>query len=175
VVAVLLLNASYEPLYVIDVERAATLLLGGLARPVEGEPAAAVLHSQHLNLEVPVVISLQRYVNVPKRGATWSRSGVLQRDGYRCIYCGVKAGDRVQGRVLTRDDFSVDHVVPCCQHGLNTWGNTACACNRCNARKGGRTPHQAGMQLLWEPKTPRTNYLIARGNVPVAWKKYVEY
>jgi hypothetical protein len=35
-------------------------------------------------------------------------------------------------------------------------------------------PHEAGMKLLWEPKTPRTSYLVVRGTVPVAWKKYIE-
>jgi hypothetical protein len=30
------------------------------------------------------------------------------------------------------------------------------------------------MKLLWEPKTPRTNYLVISGEVPAAWKVYLE-
>ena len=31
------------------------------------------------------------------------------------------------------------------------------------------------MRLLWEPKTPRTSYLvIALGSGPEVWKRYVE-
>jgi hypothetical protein len=32
------------------------------------------------------------------------------------------------------------------------------------------------MRLTWEPKTPRTSYLvIAVGSGPDAWKQYIEY
>jgi hypothetical protein len=30
------------------------------------------------------------------------------------------------------------------------------------------------MVLLWEPKTPRVDYLVAFGSVPTAWKVYLE-
>ena len=30
------------------------------------------------------------------------------------------------------------------------------------------------MILLWEPKTPRVDYLVASGEVPQAWKLYLE-
>jgi 5-methylcytosine-specific restriction endonuclease McrA len=124
--------------------------------------------------KVPTVIRLRRYVNVPRRGAAWSKAGVLRRDGCRCIYCGVQPGDKQRGRTLTGRDFSVDHIVPLSRGGRNSWGNTACACLRCNGRKGDRTPAEANMKLLWEPKTPRTSYLVLGGDVPVSWKKYVE-
>ena len=99
---------------------------------------------------------------------------MLQRDGYHCIYCGVRLGDKQAGRVLNRQGFSVDHLIPLSRGGDDSWGNTAAACLRCNVKKGARMPHEAGMKLLWEPKTPRTSYLVVRGTVPVAWKKYIE-
>ena len=60
------------------------------------------------------------------------RRGVLQRDKYTCIYCGAKPGDRRRGRVLTKNEFTVEHVIPRCRDGVDTWGNTACACRWCN-------------------------------------------
>ena len=30
------------------------------------------------------------------------------------------------------------------------------------------------MKLLIEPKTPRTSYLIVSGDVPAAWKMWIE-
>jgi hypothetical protein len=30
------------------------------------------------------------------------------------------------------------------------------------------------MRLLWEPKIPRVNYLVVSGDVPTAWKAYLE-
>jgi 5-methylcytosine-specific restriction endonuclease McrA len=173
-VLVLLLNRSYEPLYAISAQRAVALLFSRQAAPVRGEPPAAVFRSPSTTIEVPTVICLRRYVNVPRRGAVWSRAGVLKRDEYRCIYCGLRPGDRQRGRTLARADFGVDHIVPLSRGGKSTWGNTACACRRCNGRKNDRTPAEAHMKLLWEPKTPRTSYLVLRGDVPAAWRKYVE-
>jgi hypothetical protein len=54
------------------------------------------------------------------------------------------------------------------------WGNTACACPVCNHRKGDRTPHEAGMSLRWEPKTPRVGYLVVSGETPAAWRFYLK-
>jgi len=171
VTAVLLLNASYEPLRVISARRAVNLLLRGVAEGVEG--IAARFRTPTTVFEVPSVIRLRYYVNVPQRGATWSRRGVLNRDRYTCIYCGARPGDRRGGHMLTRSDFSVDHIIPLSRGGKSVWGNTACACRRCNQRKGNRTPHEAGMRLRWEPKRPRVNYLVLSGDVPEEWKVYL--
>ena len=44
--------------------------------------------------------------------------------------------------------------VPISKGGRDTWENVVCACFHCNSRKGGRTPHQAGMPLLAVPFRP---------------------
>lgn len=170
---ILLLNASYEPLAVIPTARALSLWLRGRVEPATDE----MLHLRGAGqgLELPTVIRLRRYVRVPRRGARWSRRAVLRRDGYRCIYCGVRAGEARNGLVLARDEFTIDHLQPRSRGGRNTWGNTACACPACNQRKGDRTAHEAGMPLLWEPKTPRVDYLVAEGAYPSAWKLYLEW
>jgi 5-methylcytosine-specific restriction endonuclease McrA len=169
--AVLLLNASYEPLRVVSVKRAVGLLMSGTAEGVEG--VAARLRTPSTVFEVPAVLRLRYYVNVPRRGAAWNRRGVLARDNHTCIYCGARSGDKRGGRRITRADLTVDHLVPRSRGGANTWGNTACACRWCNGRKGNRTPHEAGMRLRWEPKTPRVNYLVVAGDVPAEWKVYL--
>jgi 5-methylcytosine-specific restriction endonuclease McrA len=171
-VTVLLLNASYEPLAVIPQRRAVSLLLRDRVDAATEDVIKVAGISSSLN--IPTVVRLRRYINVPRRGARWNRQGVLQRDGYRCIYCGIQAGESQRGRVLTKGDFTVDHLIPRSRGGQNTWGNTACACPVCNHRKGDRTPHEAGMILCWEPKTPRVGYLVASGEIPTAWKLYLE-
>ncbi len=168
---VLLLNASYEPLRVIPQRRAISLMLRG--RVDAATEDAILLRGTSDVFEIPRVLRLRKYVNVPRRGASWSRAGVLQRDGYQCIYCGIRAGQKQRGRVLNRKDFTIDHVVPRSKGGRNTWGNTACACGPCNNRKADKLPNEAGMKLLWEPKLPRVDYLVASGNVPDAWKLFL--
>jgi len=171
-VAVLLLNASYEPLAVIPKRRALSLLLREVVDAATEEVVA--LTGAATTLEIPTVLRLRRYVNVPKRGASWSRRAVMRRDSYTCIYCGVQPGNRQGGRILRHVDFSVDHIVPKSRNGRNNWTNTACSCSSCNNRKGNRLPHEAGMHMLWEPKTPRVDYLVASGNIPEAWKIYLQ-
>ena len=171
---VLLLNGStWEPLAVITVPRAMNLLLAGKALIVE--ETGEVLRTVRDKFSVPSVIALRTYVNVPRRKAHWSRRGVLVRDVYTCIYCGVKPGMLQKGKVLSKGDFTIDHIVPRSRNGKDTWTNTACACAYCNHRKGDLLPHEIGMKLRWEPRTPRTSYLvIALGTGPSVWKRYIE-
>jgi 5-methylcytosine-specific restriction endonuclease McrA len=169
---VLLLNASYEPLGTISWRRAIQLILAEKVHAVEG--LARSVRSVNRIVDVPSVVRLTYYVNVPRRGATWSRLGVLKRDGWECIYCGVRPGERKGNKIYQQSDFTLDHIRPRSRGGLNTWGNTACACGGCNHRKADRTPHEAGMKLRFEPKIPRTNVLVVSGQMPVEWKKYLE-
>jgi 5-methylcytosine-specific restriction endonuclease McrA len=172
---VLLLNGStWEPLAVIPLGRAINLLLAGKAVVVEN--TGEFLRTVRQKFPVPSVIALRTYINVPRRQAHWSRKGVLLRDSYVCIYCGAMPGTMMKDKVLGKSDFTVDHIVPRSRGGKDQWTNTACACYHCNHRKGNRLPNEAGMRLRWEPKTPRTSYLvIAVGSGPDAWKRYIEY
>lgn len=172
--AILLLNATYEPLAVIPKKRALSLLLREAVDAVTEDVVALAGIAE--TRPIPTVLRLRRYVNVPKRGARWSRQGILKRDNYTCIYCGIKAGEgrHQRAHVLHPNDFTVDHILPKSRGGRNTWTNTACACPSCNNRKNDRTPHEAGMTMRWEPKMPRVDYLVASGNVPEAWKFYLE-
>jgi len=171
---VLLLNgSSWEPLAIISVPRAINLVLAGKAVIVE--ETDRFLRTVVANFPVPSVIALRTFINVPRRKAHWSRKGVLARDNYTCVYCGVRPGDIVRGKPLTKADLTVDHILPRSRGGKDNWTNTACACYACNHRKGDKMPGEAGMRMLWEPRTPRTSYLvIAVGTGPDAWKHYIE-
>ena len=49
----------------------------------------------------------------------------------------------------------MEHVVPKDQGGKTTWQNIALACIPCNQRKKNKTPEQAGMRLIREPRQPK--------------------
>ena len=77
------------------------------------------------------------------------------RDASLCMYCGTprKSGS------LTRD-----HVLPMSRGGLDRWTNVVTACRSCNARKGNRTPEEAGMPLLAIPYVPNWAEYLALSN-----------
>lgn len=80
---------------------------------------------------------------------------LFRRDGHLCLYCG--------GR-FPASDLSRDHVTPISQGGKDVWTNVVAACKRCNNHKAGRTPEQAGMQLLAVPFTPtHAEYIYLKG------------
>jgi len=65
---------------------------------------------------------------------------VAERDGWRCAIC--------RGKV-TRENWSLDHVVPLSKGGGHTYANVVLAHRRCNSRRGaGRFPVQAPLFAL---------------------------
>ena len=61
--------------------------------------------------------------------------------------------------------------------GPHTWENVVAACVPCNHRKAGRTPAQAGMRLLKEPRQPRANpyYHLMYRSLPDEWSVYLPW
>ncbi|EFG06084.1 endonuclease [Streptomyces clavuligerus] len=137
----LVLNASFEPLSTVSLHRAVILVLQDKAVVEQAHPGLR-MRAAAVDLPVPQVIRLCRYVRVPfRRQAPWSRRGVLARDQHRCAYCGRRA-------------TTVDHVVPRSHGGADSWLNTVASCAEDNHRKADRTPEQAGMPLLRQPFVP---------------------
>ena len=84
-----------------------------------------------------------------------SNRTLFQRDDHMCMYC----GQRFSPRHLSRD-----HVRPTSKGGEDTWGNVVTACVRCNNYKAGRSPEDAGMELLAVPFTPtHAEYIYLMG------------
>ncbi len=157
---VLVLNRSFAPIHVTSIKRAICLVFKGLATIVDEQyqkydfqswsEMTVALHDEHINLtsrmmRVPRVIMLEFYDKLPRRRVRFSRENIFLRDGSTCQYCGKRH---------RRSDLNIDHVVPISQGGLSVWDNVVCSCVKCNNKKGGRTPHQAGMDLISTPKRP---------------------
>lgn len=143
---VLVLNASYEALTEIGADRAVVLLITGAAETVTEREPRFPIRSKHVEIVLPETIRLRRYVYLEHRVLVHDESratlaGVLRRDAHRCGYCAGWAR-------------TVDHIRPRSRGGPNTWSNLIAACSPCNTRKADRTPEEAGMRLLWEPKAP---------------------
>ena len=146
---VLLLNASFEAIRLITARHALALLWKERASLVEA--AQAVVRSEREEFVVPSVVRLIHYIDIhgiKKREAS-RRSAIIARDRHRCQYCGVK---------FHPTELTLDHITPVSRKGSNTFDNLVAACRPCNNRKGDRTPEEAGMPLLRNPRT--LDYMI---------------
>jgi len=163
--AVLVLNATYEPLSVVSVRRAIILLLKEKAEIIEATKAR--LRAERISFPVPSVIRLVTYVRLPHRLVLpVTRRTVLARDNYICQYC---------GEVYTKAELTMDHVVPRSRGGEHAWENVVTACLRCNQRKGDHTPEEVSMSPLSKPMRPRyiALVLVRQGRADEAWTKYM--
>jgi 5-methylcytosine-specific restriction endonuclease McrA len=162
---VLVLNATFEPINVCTVRRAAVLLLKEKAEIIEH--AEWQLHSASVTIPRPIVIRLVRYVLVPRdtHRRKITRRAVFARDDWTCQYCG------------SRSNLTVDHVVPRSRGGASSWENIVASCAPCNRRKGDRLAAQVGMRLTREPRTPSPHIFIhvASPTIPAAWRQYLAW
>lgn len=195
--SVLVLNRQYMAIHVIDVRRAFTLLLRDLAEVIhiedgqyanydfdswrdlsalrsqfsedeQPDPHADWVRSINFHIQAPRILRLLHFDRVPRQRVRLNRRNLFARDGGKCQYC---------GKTFPTSELSIDHVVPSCRGGETTWENVVCACVKCNVRKGGRTPDEAGMTLAKKPVRPKRSPLLAvkLGNPKyVSWKTFVD-
>ena len=161
---VLVLNASYEPINVCTVRRAAVLILKNRAEILEEGDWA--LRAENFTLARPVVIRLLTYVRIPRDAhrRKITRRAVFARDRWTCQYCGYERGN-----------LTVDHVIPRSKGGHSSWDNIVTCCAPCNRRKGDRLPRQANMVPTQAPRAPSATIFIhvAAPTIPAAWERYL--
>lgn len=82
----------------------------------------------------------------------------------RCQYCGSPSAP-----------LTIDHIIPRSRGGGDTWENLTTACIVCNNRKGNRTPEEARMRLLTQPRKPNHVLFLRQyiGRVDESWKPYL--
>ena len=88
---------------------------------------------------------------------------------------------------MSRNNLTYDHVIPKSRFSnpkaATTWQNIVTACRKCNSKKANKTPTEACMQLLNEPRCPKfaPKYLPWHDQVTnivyesrTIWDKYIE-
>ncbi|MDQ8194277.1 HNH endonuclease [Coraliomargarita sp. SDUM461004] len=165
---VLVLNRLWQPVNIVGVERAFSLLLQDHAQVIytgdanfrmmnsaawlqfseESIPAGneAYIQTVRLRIRVPKVLLLRSYDQLPVQEIQFNRDNLFERDDYRCQYC---------GNHFDAGHLNMDHVIPRDRGGRTSWENIVTSCISCNSRKANRLPHQANMRLLRKPERPR--------------------
>ncbi|MBW4577381.1 MAG: HNH endonuclease [Aphanothece sp. CMT-3BRIN-NPC111] len=142
--SVVVFSKNYLPVSRVNIKRAIVLLVTGKAEPLDFTSTIGIpVRSPSQVLYVPAHIRLtmmgkERIWKIPPV----NRREVLKRDRHTCQYCG------------STKQLTLDHVIPRSKGGKHTWDNVVIACERCNSRKGDRTPVQAGMLLRTQPSSP---------------------
>ena len=161
---VLVLNLNYVPVNVCTVRRAIILVGKGKEEMLENHRGK--LRTFAAVFDAPSIIRLVYLVKRPFLPRKLSKKEVFLRDRFTCQYCGKKS-----------QELTLDHVVPRRQNGSHAWNNVVAACSRCNLRKAGRTPAEASMKLVKEPRAPDPNpYLILQNrSILDEWRPYIPW
>ena len=159
---VLVLNQDYRALTICSVERAIVLVILSKAELIEALPDRFI-RSPSTHLPWPSIVRLRGYVTVPYKRIMISRKNILRRDRFKCQYCS------------SREQLTIDHVLPKSRGGRDTWENLVAACTPCNNKKGNRTPEEANMTLKRQPFRPSHVMFIRDyiGNLHDTWKPYL--
>ncbi len=151
----LALNASFEPLTILPIERALRLVIDRKAEVLEVD-SLRTFRSERQEMPCPVVIRLARFVHVPRRFRRQvTNTFLFARDGYRCQYCG-----RHRNALRGREFLTRDHVLPISRGGENIWENVVTACSHCNNRKADHLPEECGLRLQYVPAEPNHVELV---------------
>lgn len=137
-----ILNLDYSVISIVSWQKGMTLMFKGVVQPIEFWDRP-ILSASGDYYEVPKVVIVRKFVKRAKRFVPNKRN-IFLRDNYSCQYCGAN----------NPSNLTLDHVMPQSRGGKNTWENLVCACRDCNFKKANRTPEEAMMPLLREPKQP---------------------
>lgn len=186
---VLVLNRNWQPVNVVGVRRAFSLLWQDHARVIDTrEGAFSPLDAEDwlelsLNAEVgpgwnyittvryriliPKVLLLNSYDRLPLTEVKFNRENIFVRDQYTCQYT---------GRRCRPSELTLDHVIPQDRGGRTSWENIVTCAREINALKANRLPHEAGLKLLRRPRKPKLRpfaAMVASSRIEKDWLHFL--
>lgn len=118
-------------------------------------------------VRVPSIVRLVKFDRVKRHAVRLSRRNVYLRDNYTCQYT---------GRKLPTSELNLDHVIPTSRGGRTCWENLVCCSIEINTIKRNRTPAEAGLKLIRQPRKPDASELMFK-MMPMrheSWKRFVD-
>ena len=182
--SVLVLNKNWLAVRVCTVKRALLLVYRELAQVVTSDYSTydfqswcevsraaheRVITTPRTNIKVPDVIKLVTYTRTPPMDVKFNRRNIFLRDNFTCQYCGCKP---------SKDELTIDHVVPRSKGGKSTWDNVVIACSSCNSQKGSRLLRQTLLSLRAKPKKPHWIITCRKFFTPEkkdVWEKFIDH
>jgi 5-methylcytosine-specific restriction endonuclease McrA len=144
--SVLLLNQDYTYLSTVSWQRAIGLMVKNKVEVLKYTDKTVANNERTYVIKVPKVIKLLYFIaKIHKVRMMYNKKVVFARDKHECGYCSSK------------DNLTIDHVIPKAKGGKTCFENVVTSCFSCNNIKGDRTPEQARMKLrkkLYAPTVP---------------------
>ena len=160
---VLVLNRSWQPINVMMVQKALSMMAADAATafdfsdgnfvpvkwsdwlklPVRAEDDG--IRTPSRVVRVPRVIVAVAFNKVPLKRPRLTLKHLRERDNHRCAYT---------QRVLKPEECSMEHVIPKSKGGATEWRNVVLADKRINNIRGNRTLKEAGLTLKVKPFVP---------------------
>ena len=150
------LDASWRPIEIIDSFKGFNMCYGGRANVV-------LNYSDDF---FPAVIVLKNYIRKDFMTFSCNRKNVVWRDKNICQYC---------SKLFSYSELTMDHIIPKSRGGEKSWTNIVTSCKKCNSAKGNRTPQEARMVLVQQPKVPKwsIHVLLRDKKIPNEWKDFI--
>ena len=101
------------------------------------------INTSKIAIRIPSIVVSSTYDKMPPLKSRVSHRKIWLRDKGICQYTGAK---------LNKDTGNVDHIIPKKRGGKNSWTNLVLCSKTINSTKGSRTPQEAGLKLIKEPK-----------------------
>ena len=106
------------------------------------------INSAYISIRVPTVVVFVNFSKMPVRmfRSKPSRDALWKRDGGICQYT---------GKLVSKDQSNIDHVVPKSRGGEDTWTNLVVSSKDINTKKGNKLNSEIGLKLIREPRIPK--------------------
>lgn len=96
-------------------------------------------------IRMPTVIIAKSYNKLFLKKLRPTKNSIYNRDNGICQYTGKK---------LSKNNCSIDHMIPKSRGGKNTWENMVLCDKRINNKKGSKLPEECNLKVLKKPKAP---------------------
>ncbi len=142
---ILLLNDNCQVIAFVSEKKAIKLLFNNKVDVISIWRDNKIYYSRGC-IDLPSVIKMKYHIQLNATKLRFSRKLVLRRDNYYCSYC----GEHKKPNQLT-----IDHIIPRCLGGENSFTNCVAACLSCNLKKANKSLDQAGFVLNFKPQAPQ--------------------
>ena len=155
------LDAAWRPIEIISTYKGFNMVYGGRAKMIEGYDTGPVPNHVY-----PSVIVLNSYVSKRRFNLSLNRRNIIWRDKNICQYCGNR---------FAVPDLTMDHIIPQCKGGEDSWTNLVTSCKGCNTDKGYKSLKEYGKYPLTKPKKPAITIRDYYRNIPMldSWDKFM--